>query len=222
MPLKRSLLYGLANLAYFLGYSTFNSYALFFYTDHLHASAALIGRAWLLFGIWNTANDLLCGWLSDRIPGHRRRTLPILVLSIPVGVSFALIWNPIGAVALAQGALFWYFLLLASLYDVLQTAVNISQGAAFPEMTRTSGDRSRVAAIRQAYGAIGTALALALSPSLYGRFGWGVMGMVWGAMITGLWLLSLPGFTSGNAPPDPDPRPRSGRRGNGADAAPRG
>jgi Na+/melibiose symporter-like transporter len=202
MPWKRSLLYGLANLAYFLGYSTFNSYALFFYTDHLRAPADLIGRAWLLFGIWNTVNDLLCGWLSDRIPARLgRRTFPLLALSLPVGVSFALIWNPLRpVVGLGPGALFWYFLLVASLYDVLQTAVNISQGAAFPEIARASGVRSRVAAVRQAAGTIGTALGVALSPLIYGRFGWGVLGMVWGAIISGLWLLSVPGFKGANAP----------------------
>src|SRR5687768_1387165 len=139
MPLKRALLYGLANLAYFLGYSTFNSYGLFFYTDHLRAPAEAIGRAWFVFGIWNTANDLLCGWLSDRIPARLgRRTLPIRVLSIPVGVSFALAWTPIGPHG--SGTLFCYFVLLASLFDLFQTAANISQGAAFPEIARSSGD----------------------------------------------------------------------------------
>ena len=89
VPAGRAMLYGLANLAYFLGYSTFNTYVLLFYTEERHVPAHVIGRAWLVFGIWNTVNDFLCGWLSDRVPQRLgSRSFPVLLLSVPIGISF--------------------------------------------------------------------------------------------------------------------------------------
>ncbi len=196
------MLYGLANLAYFLGYSAFNTYVLFFYTEHLRLSPVAVGRAWFLFGIWNTVNDLVMGWLSDRAAARRGRTFFLILFAVPLGLAFALVWSPPGFVLRGGTTVaIAYFLIAISLYDVLQTAVNISQHAAFPEIASARDDRSRTSAIRQALGIVGTILGVAVSPLIYAHLGWAWLGILWGGAICAFNLLSLPGFrpTSGGA-----------------------
>ena len=214
MSFKRSLLYGLANLSYFLGYSTFNTYVLFFYTDHLQMSVRLISRGWFLFGFWNTINDLLFGWLADRVPSRLgRRTFFILIFSIPVGLSFFLTWSPPNLVLdVGDTAVFWYFLIIISIYDMLQTAVNISQGAAFPEIAIRSDVRAKIAAIRQVLGILGMVLGVAISPLIYDKGGWGLMGVAWGSLITMMYILSLFGIRGREIAPVPTVREDGGWR----------
>lgn len=188
-------LYSLANLANSLSYTTVNSYIIFFYTDVLHAPARLIGQAWFVYGIWNTVNDLLVGWLSDRIPARLgRRVFLMLVFSLPVGLAYFLLWSPPALIA-QQGtiALVVYFLVLASLYDFCQTAVNISQGAVFPELAISANERVRLSAFRQILGIIGIALAFVLSPLIYNSLGWWALGLIWGGVIALLYQLAAIG-----------------------------
>lgn len=188
-------LYSLANLANSLSYTTVNSYIIFFYTDILHAPARLIGQAWFAYGIWNTINDLMIGWLSDRIPARLgRRVFLMLVFSLPVGISFFLLWSP-PAFIIQQGsiAVVIYFLVLASIYDLCQSAVNVSQGAVFPELAISPGARARLSAGRQILGIIGLALAFVLSPLIYNTWGWWALGLIWGGVIALFYRLAAIG-----------------------------
>lgn len=188
-------LYSLANLANSLSYTTVNSYVIFFYIDVLHAPARLIGQAWFAYGIWNTVNDLLLGWLVDRIPAKLgRRAFFILIFSLPVGLAFFLLWSPPAfIIQYGSTALVVYFLILASFYDFCQTAVTISQGALFPQLAIATNDRARLSAFRQVLGIIGLALAFVLSPIIYNSLGWWALGLIWGGVIALLYQLAAIG-----------------------------
>jgi len=195
VPLWRTLFYSLGNAAGLLTYSTFNTFIQYFYTTVMGLPPEWVGRGWFAFGFWNAVNDPVAGWLSDRTSTRwGRRRFFIGLLAIPTAIAFALVWLP----PFDRGqpaALLVYFLVMISIYDLLQTVLTLNQDAIFPEMYETTGARAQAASIRQLIGfAAGNGLAVALTPLVYENLGWTALAVLWGAAAAGMHLLSLVGI----------------------------
>jgi GPH family glycoside/pentoside/hexuronide:cation symporter len=195
MTFWRTLLYSFGNAAGLLTYWTFNSFVQFFYTDVKGVSPEWVGRGWFAFGFWNAANDPVAGWLSDRTTTRwGRRRFYIAVLAIPTSIAFALVWLP----PFEKGnnvALMVYFLVIISIYDMLQSIVTLNQDALFPEMYQETSERASGSGARQLIGfVVGTGLAVALTPTIYGRLGWGALAVLWGTLAAIMYFVSLIGI----------------------------
>ncbi len=195
VPYWRTLLYSLGNAAGLLTYWTFNQYILYFYTTVKGLDPAWVGRGWFAFGFWNAVNDPIAGWLSDRTSTRwGRRRFYIGLLAVPAAIAFALIWmppfdkhNPTAMLA--------YFLVIISIYDMLQTILTLNQDALFPEMYQETSSRANGASIRQLIGSIlGMGLAIGVSPTIYEHFGWSAMAVLWGGVASLLYFASLIGI----------------------------
>jgi len=208
VPFWRTFLYALGNAAGLLTYWTFNSYVQYFYTTVKGVSPEWVGRGWFAFGFWNAVNDPVAGWLSDRTRTRwGRRRFFIGLLALPTAIAFALVWLP----PFEDGnstALMVYFLVIISIYDMLQSIVTLNQDALFPEMYQDLNQRAGGASIRQLVGFVaGTGLAVALTPTIYDRLGWDALGVLWGSVAVVMYLLSLVGIREQgdigeqNAPP---------------------
>ncbi len=195
MPLWRTFLYSLANAASLLTYWTFNNYFNFFYTDVKGLPPRWVGRGWFAFGFWNAVNDPVAGWLSDRTSTRwGRRRFYIGILAIPTSIAFALIWLPPFDNS-QPTALLVYFLVIISIYDMLQSIVTLNQDALFPEMYESTEERARGSSIRQLVGSvIGLGIAVALTPAVYGSLGWGWLAVLWGTASAVMYLVSLIGI----------------------------
>jgi GPH family glycoside/pentoside/hexuronide:cation symporter len=195
VPLWRTLFYSLGNAAGLLTYSTFNTFIQYFYTTVMGLPPEWVGRGWFAFGFWNAVNDPVAGWLSDRTATRwGRRRFFIGLLAIPTAIAFALVWLP-PFDRDNSSALLVYFLVIISLYDLLQTIITLNQDALFPEMYSSTGERAQAASIRQLIGfAAGNGLAVALTPIVYENLGWSALALMWGAAAAGLHLLSLIGI----------------------------
>src|SRR5690606_15267625 len=115
-------------------------------------------------------------WLSDRTRTRwGRRRFFIGALAIPVAVAFALVWlppfdrdNPTALMA--------YFLVIISIYDLLQSIITLNQDALFPEMYQETGSRAAGSGVRQFVGLlVGNGLAVAATPTVYEHLGWGAV-----------------------------------------------
>lgn len=195
VPLWRTLFYSLGNAAGLLTYSTFNTFIQYFYTTVMGLPPEWVGRGWFAFGFWNAVNDPVAGWLSDRTSTRwGRRRFFIGLLAIPTAIAFALVWLP----PFDRGnptALLVYFLVMISIYDLLQSILTLNQDAVFPEMYESTQARAQGASIRQLIGfAAGNGLAVALTPIVYESLGWTALAMLWGAAAAGMHLLSLIGI----------------------------
>jgi GPH family glycoside/pentoside/hexuronide:cation symporter len=195
MTFWRTILYSFGNAAGLLTYWTFNSFVQYFYTDVKGVSPEWVGRGWFAFGFWNAANDPVAGWLSDRTSTRwGRRRFFIAVLAIPTSIAFALVWLP----PFEKGnnvALMVYFLVIISIYDMLQSVVTLNQDALFPEMYQDTSERASGSGTRQLIGfVVGTGLAVALTPTIYGNFGWGALAVLWGTLAAIMYFVSLIGI----------------------------
>lgn len=195
MTFWRTILYSLGNAAGLLTYWTFNTYVQFFYTDVKGVSPEWVGRGWFAFGFWNAVNDPVAGWLSDRTSTRwGRRRFFIGLLAIPTSIAFALVWLP----PIDGGnttALMVYFLVIISIYDMLQSIVTLNQDALFPEMYQETDTRASGSSTRQLVGFVfGAVLAVALTPTIYGRLGWMALALLWGTLAAIYNLLSLMGI----------------------------
>ena len=88
-----------------------------------------------------------------------------------------------------------YFLVIISIYDMLQSVVTLNQDALFPEMYHETSERASGSGARQLIGfVVGTGLAVALTPTIYGRLGWAALGVLWGTLAAMMYFVSLIGI----------------------------
>ncbi len=195
VPFWRTLFYSMANAASLLTYWTFNNFIQYFYIDVRGLPPHWVGRGWFAFGFWNAVNDPVAGWLSDRTSTRwGRRRFYIGILAIPTAIAFALIWLP-PFESSNPTALMVYFLVIISIYDMLQSIITLNQDALFPEMYESTRDRAQGAGTRQIVGVVfGNGLAVALTPAVYGTLGWSALAVMWGTLAAVMYLVSLIGI----------------------------
>jgi GPH family glycoside/pentoside/hexuronide:cation symporter len=172
---KSKLAYSSGNLSVNLIAQAFASYIVFYYVDVLGVRPALISVAMVIHGIVNAVLNPLFGHLSDRTSSRFGRRVPYMLFGmVPLAALFTAIWFPIGT----GTALFWYFLTIVLLYDILFVMVVLNYSALFPEMFTTIKERAQVSSWRQMFGILGMIIGVALPPLVYGKLGWGPMGAI--------------------------------------------
>ena len=194
----RKLLYAFGMFGVTLSYQAFTGWIQFYYLDILRLAPAAMSVAWGIFTLWNMVNDPIAGQLSDNTRTRWGRRIPwIAALSIPLGISFYLLWAvPEGLVrdhaALFSG-LWWYFLAVLLLFDTLWSTVVLNYVALFPEMYPHQRDRASVSAWRQAFTILALILAIVLTKDIAERLGWARMGLLFGSITALAFLISLLG-----------------------------
>lgn len=192
-PLKLSstIRYGAGNLSVNLIAQTFATLVIFYYVDQLGANPRMIAIAMFLHGVLNAVLNPVFGYLSDRTRSRWGRRLPYIMFgSLPLAAAFTMIWIPLAS---TPTGLFWYFLAVVAIYDILFVLVVLNYGAIFPEMFITEKERAQGASWRQMFAVLGMILGVALGPALYGALGWPGMGITLGLVATGGFALAISG-----------------------------
>jgi GPH family glycoside/pentoside/hexuronide:cation symporter len=139
-------------LVYFMG-GQFNTYIFYYYEVEIGLPVALLGLAFVIFAVWNMINDPLVGFLTDRPFRWTKRwgwRFPwILVAVIP----YLLCWFFLFAVPetlINQSnpwSLFWYFVIIACLFDTFYSLYSIHVNAGYTNHFRTDAERRKASAI---------------------------------------------------------------------------
>ncbi len=187
---SKKIAYSSGNLSVNLMSQAFATYIVFYYVDVLGVRPALISLAMIIHGIFNAVLNPLFGYMSDRTTTRWGRRIPYISFGmLPLAAVFTLVWlAPVHA-----SMLFWYFLVVVLVYDILFVIVVLNWTSLFPEMFETLKERSYISAWRQMLGIIGMIVGVAVSPLLYSSLGWPMLGAIFGIIVLAFFAISLYG-----------------------------
>ncbi len=195
--------YSMGNFANTIAYQVFNNRIHKYYVDVLGLSAAAEGIIWFIYGIWNAVNDPLMGQLSDRTRSKRGRRVPYVYFgAIPLGLSFFLLWTPVGK---SPWMVAGYFFIMLFIFDTLYTLTIVAYNALFPEVAPTVKDRVNLSAIREILATFALLLSYILAPILAEEVGYIWMGAVMGTLVAVGYLVSMIGVKE--KPPEATDQP---------------
>jgi glycoside/pentoside/hexuronide:cation symporter, GPH family len=164
LSIRQKVLFSTGDLSTSIPQTIIMFFQLFFLTDvaglrpDYAAWAIAIGR------LWDAINDPLFGQISDRIRSkYGRRRVVLLYCSVPLGISFALMWwvpplPPLGLIA--------YYALLFMIFDSFFTFIHVSYNSLTPELTQDYDERSSLNGFRMVYSIGGGLLSIILATVL--------------------------------------------------------
>ncbi|MCG8348371.1 MAG: MFS transporter [Chloroflexales bacterium] len=183
LPLSTKLAFGAGDLAPAIATLIISFFQLFFLTTVAGLRPIAAGSILLLVRIWDAVNDPIIGWLSDRTRSRWGRRRPwILAGAVPFGIIFCLQWvvPPLDA-----DGKFVYYLVMALLFSIAFTVVNVPYVALTPELTQDYDERTKLNSFRFAFSIGGSLMAGVLHQMIVGnvedpQVGYLLAGLIWG------------------------------------------
>ncbi len=168
VPRRVKLAFGAGDLGPAVATIILSFFQLFFLTTVAGLRPALAGSIVLIVKIWDALNDPLVGWLSDRTRSRFGRRRPwILFGALPFGVIFFLQWI---VPPFDDTGKFLYYLVVALLFSIAFTVVNIPYTALTPELTPDYDERTSLTAYRFAFSIGGSVVAGVLHQIIVSHF----------------------------------------------------
>lgn len=148
-------------------------FALFFFTNVAGLSAGLAGSILMIGKIWDAINDPMVGVLSDRTKSRWGRRLPwMLYGAVPFGIFFFLQWvvpHFSADKSANQWGLFWYYVIIAIIFNTFYTAVNLPYTALTPELTQDYDERTSLNSFRFSFSIGGSIASLILAQIIFAQ-----------------------------------------------------
>ena len=142
-------------------------FLLYFFTNVAGLPAGLAGSILAIGKIGDAINDPIAGILSDRTRTRWGRRIPWMLFgAIPFGIFFFLQWIVPSFSAdpnVNKWCLFAYYIIIATLFNLAYTVVNLPYTALTPELTQDYNERTSLNSFRFAFSIGGSILSLILS-----------------------------------------------------------
>ena len=147
--------YGVGEFGVSMMHSSIQFFLIYFYTDVLGVSPALVGTALLVGKLsWDAINDPLFGYFSDRTQSRFGRRRPYMLFgAIPFGLSVWVLFSiPAGLTGVSA-----FLAVLGSFlfFDTFHTVVSVPYYAMTPELTLDYDERTGLTAVRKIFGVSG-------------------------------------------------------------------
>ena len=146
-------------------------FLLYFFTNVAGLPAGMAGSILAIGKIGDAINDPIAGILSDRTQTKWGRRIPWMLFgTIPFGLFFFLQWlvpqfssDP----NTNNWYLFAYYIIIATLFNLAYTAVNLPYTALTPELTQDYNERTNLNSFRFAFSIGGSILSLILATFIF-------------------------------------------------------
>ena len=142
-------------------------FLLYFFTNVAGLPAGLAGSILAIGKIGDAINDPIAGILSDRTRTKWGRRIPWMLFgAIPFGIFFFLQWIVPSFSSdpnLNNWYLFAYYVIIATLFNLAYTVVNLPYTALTPELTQDYNERTSLNSFRFAFSIGGSILSLVLA-----------------------------------------------------------
>ena len=146
-------------------------FLLYFFTNVAGLPAGMAGSILAIGKIGDAINDPIAGILSDRTRTRWGRRIPWMLFgAIPFGILFFLQWivpNFSDDPNLNNWYLFAYYIVIATLFNLAYTAVNLPYTALTPELTQDYNERTNLNSFRFAFSIGGSILSLILATVIF-------------------------------------------------------
>ena len=165
---KRAASFATGQIADQAAYQTFTFLVFTFYFAVVQINITLITIGFIIWAVWNSFNDPMLGYLSDRTHTKLGRRLPYIMIGIiPLGVIMFLLFTPILPIGPAnQLGNFIYFLIIIILFEFFYTMYSLNTTSLFPETFISKDDRIKANNVRQVFLILGLIVAFIL-PGLF-------------------------------------------------------
>jgi GPH family glycoside/pentoside/hexuronide:cation symporter len=197
LTVKQKLGFGIFDLGGNMLFTLMGFWSLKYLTDVVGIAAAWAGIAVMAGKVWDAVTDPAMGYISDRTLSRWGRRRPYLLFgAVPMMLAMWLFFTVPG---IANPALLvlWAVLTLM-LLNTASTVINIPYSSLTPELTDDYHERSTLNGYRfgcAVFGTIAGAAAVLPLTELFAteRLGWSMMGLILGAVMTLVTLLTFLG-----------------------------
>lgn len=143
-------------------------FLLYFFTSAAGLSPGIASNILLVGKIWDAINDPFIGVLSDRTSHPWGRRYPWMIFgAIPFGIFFFLQWI---VPSQNEWVLFFYYVIIAIIFNTAYTAVNLPYTALTPELTQDYNERTSLNSFRFAFSIGGSIFSLILAQIIFAFF----------------------------------------------------
>ncbi|MGV3680907.1 MAG: MFS transporter [Acidovorax sp.] len=165
LTLGTKLSYAVGNVGLQMLIAAMGFLLMIFYTDVALVPPAVAGAALLVGKVWDTINDPLFGWVTDRTRSRWGRHRVYLIYgALPLAVVSAAVWMvPPG---LSPVAAFLWIAITYTLFDTLMTLVQLPYQAMAANLTREYDERTSLTAFASLGALIGFFAGSVLMPVL--------------------------------------------------------
>lgn len=190
--------YGCGDLGCNIIYSAMSAFLLFYYTDYVHVSAAVVGTIMLISRIFDGVTDLIMGVIVDRTKSKYGKCRPwILRMAIPFAVAGVLLFTvPEGLTDTAK--IIYIFITYNLVSSVIYTAINVPYATLNSLITQNQYERSVLSIFRMLLATVGTLIITNLTLPLVQFFGenssaWTKTFAVFGVLSVIVFLITFTG-----------------------------
>ncbi|MFX0007825.1 MAG: MFS transporter [Promethearchaeota archaeon] len=166
--IRRAATYSTGQIADQAAYQSFTFLVFTFYFAVVQLHIVLITIGFIIWAIWNSFNDPMLGYLSDRTHTKYGRRMPYIITAlVPLGiVSFLLFTPPLPIGIENQVGNFIYFMITIILFELFYTMYSLNATSLFPETFITKDERTTANNVRQVFLIVGLIVAFIL-PGLF-------------------------------------------------------
>jgi len=193
--------FGMGDLIYDVFNGIFGAFYFLFWETEVKLNIWIVTLGYIIYVIWNSANDPLVGYLTDR-PNrfwrkYGKRFPMVMIGTVPAVLLLAVIFSP-PYLDPVEGAwiYFAWILITTCSYEFFFTLSSLNHFALYPDKFKTDKQRRRSGGIRMALALVGTAVGFIIPPMLieYGDRG-SYTSMAWIFVIINLiiFLSLIPG-----------------------------